>query len=172
MSTEEESKKPESEMGLDLDLHFLPAWAQKSATVNQYEQYSGGEGRRDDRRGGGRDFGNRPPRREGGPRPQGRGPGGPGGFGGQRPGGFGGRPQGDRRREGGPGGPGGRGDRRGFGGGRGPQRGGDRPPPPPIKLPELEVNFFPEEKGVESLARQIKLSGRSYPLFEIAYLVL
>src|SRR5688572_16545123 len=110
MSTEEESKKPESEMGLDLDLHFLPAWAQKSATVNQYEQYTGREGGRDDRgdrRGGPRrDFGNRPPRREGGPRPQGRGPGGPGGFGGgpggQRPG-FGARPQGDRR------GPGGRG---------------------------------------------------------------
>jgi len=39
-------------------------------------------------------------------------------------------------------------------------------------LPELEVTFFPEEKGVESLARQIKLSGRSYPLFEITYLVL
>jgi hypothetical protein len=43
---------------------------------------------------------------------------------------------------------------------------------PAIKLPELEVTFFPEEKGVESLARQIKLSGRAYPLFEIAYLVL
>jgi hypothetical protein len=39
-------------------------------------------------------------------------------------------------------------------------------------LPELEVTFVPEEKGVESLARQIKLSGRAYPLFEIAYLVL
>jgi hypothetical protein len=39
-------------------------------------------------------------------------------------------------------------------------------------LPELEVTFIPEEKGVESLARQIKLSGRAYPLFEIAYLVL
>ena len=34
------------------------------------------------------------------------------------------------------------------------------------------MTFFPEEKGVESLARQIKLSGRAYPLFEIAYLVL
>ena len=41
-----------------------------------------------------------------------------------------------------------------------------------MKLPDLEVSFIPEEKGVESLARQIKLSGRSYPLFEIAYLVL
>ena len=34
------------------------------------------------------------------------------------------------------------------------------------------MNFAPEEKGVESLARQIKLSGRAYPLFEIAQLVL
>jgi len=41
-----------------------------------------------------------------------------------------------------------------------------------LKLPEVEVNFIPEDKGVESLARQIKLTGRAYPLFEIAYLVL
>lgn len=61
-------------------------------------------------------------------------------------------------------------------GGRGPRRdGGPRPPRddrPPIKLPDLEVTFVPEERGVESLARQIKLSGRAYPLFEIGYLVL
>jgi len=30
----------------------------------------------------------------------------------------------------------------------------------------------PEEKGVESLARQIKMTGRAYPLFQIAQLVL
>lgn len=34
------------------------------------------------------------------------------------------------------------------------------------------MNFLPEERGVESLARQIKLTGRAYPLFEIAYLIL
>lgn len=34
------------------------------------------------------------------------------------------------------------------------------------------MTFIPEDKGVESLARQIKLSGRAYPLFEIALLVL
>jgi hypothetical protein len=39
-------------------------------------------------------------------------------------------------------------------------------------LPPIEVSFIPEEKGVESLARQIKLTGRAYPLFEIALLVL
>ena len=152
-------------MGLDLDLHFLPAWAQKAPGVNQYEKYTGGEGAEGDRRGR-RDFGGGGPRgpRRDGPRPQGRGPGGPGGGpGGGRPG-F--------RREGGPGGRGGGGDRRG--GPRGQGRGPGGPPQdrPQIKLPELEVTFFPEEKGVESLARQIKLSGRSYPLFEIAYLVL
>lgn len=32
--------------------------------------------------------------------------------------------------------------------------------------------LLPEEKGVDSLARQIKLTGRAYPLFEIARLVL
>jgi hypothetical protein len=39
-------------------------------------------------------------------------------------------------------------------------------------LPPIDVSFIPEEKGVESLARQIKLTGRAYPLFEIALLVL
>lgn len=39
-------------------------------------------------------------------------------------------------------------------------------------MPPIDVNFIPEEKGVESLARQIKLTGRAYPLFEIALLVL
>jgi hypothetical protein len=39
-------------------------------------------------------------------------------------------------------------------------------------LPPIDVNFVPEEKGVESLARQIKLTGRAYPLFEIAALIL
>jgi len=34
------------------------------------------------------------------------------------------------------------------------------------------VAFVPESKGVESLARQIKVTGRAYPVFEIAQLVL
>jgi hypothetical protein len=40
---------------------------------------------------------------------------------------------------------------------------------PPV---ELNVSFIPEEKGVESLARQIRLTGRAYPLFDIAFLIL
>ncbi|MEO7676920.1 MAG: hypothetical protein ABIV39_09185, partial [Verrucomicrobiota bacterium] len=39
-------------------------------------------------------------------------------------------------------------------------------------LPEINVNLLPDEKGVESLTRQIKMTGRAYPLFEIAKLVL
>jgi hypothetical protein len=44
-----------------------------------------------------------------------------------------------------------------------------REPPPPLPL---NVTFTPEEKGVESLARQIRLTGRAYPLFDVAQLVL
>ncbi|MEI9865272.1 MAG: hypothetical protein WDN00_12120 [Limisphaerales bacterium] len=32
--------------------------------------------------------------------------------------------------------------------------------------------FVPEERGVEQLARQIKVTGRAYPLFQIALLIL
>jgi hypothetical protein len=39
-------------------------------------------------------------------------------------------------------------------------------------LPELEVQFRPEDTGVDSLARQIKMTGRAYPLFDIAQLFL
>lgn len=40
--------------------------------------------------------------------------------------------------------------------------------------PRVEVNIalIPEEKGVESLARQIHLTGRAYPLFGVAALIL
>jgi hypothetical protein len=39
-------------------------------------------------------------------------------------------------------------------------------------LPNLSVSFIPDAKGVESLARQIRLTGRAYPMFEIAHLIL
>lgn len=70
-----------------------------------------------------------------------------------------------------------------IGGGERPDfRRGDRPEgrrfdprerrdlPPP--LPEIELNLRPEDKGVESLARQIKMTGRAYPLFDIAQMIL
>src|SRR4029077_16014835 len=47
----------------------------------------------------------------------------------------------------------------------------ERPGPLP-PLPEIAVTFLPDEKGVESIARQIKMTGRAYPLFQIAQLVL
>jgi hypothetical protein len=45
-------------------------------------------------------------------------------------------------------------------------------PEPPAPLPEIGVTFLADEKGVEHLARQIKVTGRAFPLFQIADLVL
>ena len=144
-----------ADMGLDLENLFQPAWAQGKSEANRFEKFTGDEGvrperKRGDRRGGeGRDRG---PRREGG-------------GGGDRRGGEGRPPRG--------GGGGGRfGDRKG--GPRRDDRRDDRRerPEPPAPLPELVVAFIPEEKGVEQLARQIRMTGRAYPLFQIAQLIL
>ncbi len=70
------------------------------------------------------------------------------------------RPEGERRRSF-------RENRPGFQYGEPRER---RPPPPP--LPEVDVSLRPEDKGVESLARQIKMTGRAYPLFDIAQMIL
>jgi hypothetical protein len=43
------------------------------------------------------------------------------------------------------------------------------PPSPPL---EIIVSILPDDKGVESLARQIRMTGRAYPLFDIAQLIL
>lgn len=149
------STLPDNEF--DLEKLFLPAWAQEEPSSAKYAKYEGREERpegRGDRRGP------RPPRRE---RP-------PGGRGeGNRPRherqGPAGREGGERRPE--------EGDRENRGERRGPRRG-----PPherreaPAPLPELNVILVPEEKGVESLARQIKMTGRAYPLFDIAQMIL
>jgi hypothetical protein len=132
-----------SEFELDLDLQLLPAWARQSSTENRYAKFEGGpDTDRPGRRGDRFDHRDRPPRRR-------EGGGGPGGRGPGRPGG---RPF-----------PGRRDDR--F----------ERPAPPrepEIPLPDIDVAFIPEEIGVESLSRQIRLTGRAYPLFDIAQLVL
>jgi hypothetical protein len=147
------STLPDNE--LDLEKLFLPAWAQEPASAKQYANYKGGGEERTDRR-----------ERRGGPRPPRR----DGGFGG--PGGpRGNRPPGERRgpgpnREGGRGRPAG-GPRRDFDRGEPRER---RETPPP--LPEVNVSLTPDEKGVESLARQIKVTARAYPLFDIARLIL
>ncbi len=172
------STLPEAEF--DLEKLFLPAWAKESPSHNRYEKFEGEPEGRGDRRGRG-DFRDRPPGRPGG----GGGPGfgrGPG-RGGGAPGFGGGGPRGERRagpggpRPGGPGGPGGGGPRRD--GGRPPRRDGGpgrrpegvRPPPPP-PLPELNFNLLPEDLSTDMVAKQIRVTGRAYPLFDIAHLML
>jgi hypothetical protein len=145
----------------ELELQLLPAWAKESPQTNRYAGFAGErEDRpgRDDRFGRGGPRGNRPPFGRGG---------GAGDRGPRRDG-----PGSGPRRDGPGGGP--RGDRR-PGGGRRFERGRDEAPRGPMPelppLPELRVEVLPEPAGVESLARQIKLTGRAYPLFEIANLV-
>lgn len=136
------SNTPEPD--INLDLHFLPAWARQSSEINRYAHYEGRD-QPERRAGRRRRFEGSPPqgvardrsREERGPR-------------------SGGRP----------------GDRRG-----GPLRGRERPGRPGPReegppLPNLRVAFVPEPRGVESLSRQIKLTGRAYPVFEIAQLIL
>jgi hypothetical protein len=148
------STSPENE--LDLEKLFLPAWAQEPPSAKHYAQYEGGD-ERPDRKPGRR--GPRPPRRDGGPAD---------------------RPRENRSRDGGP-----RDDRRGprrEGGGKPFNRDRERPAfrrdeprerrEPPATPPEINLTLVPDEKGVESLARQIKMTGRAYPLFDIARLIL
>jgi len=143
------------ETDLDLEKLFLPAWAQGTSDTNRYAKYTGSEEPRREDRGYGDRRGPRPPRREGGERREaGRPPGGP------RREGPGGRPQRDER--GGPRRDDRRDDRRSFGERR------ETPPP----LPEITAMLVPDEKGVESMARQVKMTGRAFPLFDIAFLVI
>ena len=41
-------------------------------------------------------------------------------------------------------------------------------------MPELElkVDFVPDSKGVDALAKEVRLTGRAYPLFQVAQLIL
>ena len=141
------------EQDLDLEKLFLPAWAQEPASAKLYAKYEPAEERYDrrDRRGPRRDQRDKPR----GPRQE------------QRPGRDdrrGGRPEGR-------GGKPGRGDRDLHGARRGGEQHRERREPP-APLPEINLTLVPDEKGVESLARQIKMTGRAYPLFEIAQMIL
>ena len=161
-----EAKNTDPLKELDLDLEFLPAWAQKPNDAKPFANYAGDERprsrgrgdwrdrspqRRDDNRG--RDFKGRDAKGGGQDRKRDgdrdRGPGG-NREGGQRPK-F-------QKRDG----------KRPFDK-KGGFRRNDPPPRPPL---ELDVAIQPEKNGVESLARQIKHTGRSYPLFDIARLIL
>src|SRR5690348_4004407 len=134
------STLPDNEF--DLEKLFLPAWAQEEPSSAKYAKYEGRDERVDDRRdrrgprrrdipGGGRTDGRRPSQDRRGP------------AGGDRTG----------PRRGGP-------DRQDRDERRGPHRGPPRERREPVApLPEINVNLVPEEKGVESLARQIKMTG-------------
>jgi hypothetical protein len=141
-----------TDMGLDLENLFQPAWAQGKSEANKFEKFTGNEGVKPERR-----FSDRPGERRG-PRREGGGPGGERRGGEGRPPRVGGK-FGDRK-----------------GGPRRDDRGGERREQerrePMAPLPEFNVAFIPEEKGVEQLARQIKVTGRAYPLFQIALLIL
>jgi hypothetical protein len=141
-----------SDLGLDLDKLFQPAWAQGKTEANRFDKFTGNEGMKPERQFSGKPGERRGPRREGG--------GGGFGGGGER---HGGPPRGGSKF----------GDRKGGFGRRDDRRGERRErPEPPAPLPEIGVTFLPDENGVESLARQIKMTGRAYPLFDIARLIL
>ncbi|MBI5775682.1 MAG: hypothetical protein HZA89_18340 [Verrucomicrobia bacterium] len=135
----------EADLNFDLERLLLPAWAKQADDTNRYANHRGDPGPREG--------GDRRDRRGGPPRGGGRPGGGRDNDRGPR------RPQGDRRS-----GPPRRDDA------RGPRR--EEPREPVAPPPEVAVNFAPEARGVEALARQIKLTGRAYPLFDIALLVL
>jgi hypothetical protein len=139
-----------SDLDINLETLFQPAWAQGKTETNKFEKFTGNEGVKPERRFSDKPGDRRGPRREGG-----------GAFGGgERRGGEGRPPRGGGK----------------FGDRKGGFRGGERRDverrEPPAPLPEFNVAFIPEEKGVEQLARQIKMTGRAYPLFQIALLIL
>src|SRR6266540_6856062 len=142
------SNSPDTSFDLeDLELQLLPAWAKQSPDANRYAKYQGegDAGPRGRERREGR--GNRPERPERRQREEGS-------FGRQRRPGEA-RAGADRREAAG------RFDRP-----RGEEKREAAPP-----LPDVAVSFVPAEKGVESLARQIRLTGRAYPVFDIAHLI-
>jgi len=131
------------DLELDLDNLFQPAWAQGKTESNKFAKFTGNEGVKPERSFSGKPGERRRPGAGTGPRRDGS------KFG-DRNGGFS--------------------DRRG-----GPRRDDRReqdPREPLAPLPALSVAFIPEERGVEQLARQIKVTGRAYPLFQIALLIL
>lgn len=145
------STLPENEF--DLEKLFLPAWAQEPPSVKRYAHYRGEPEteRKGERRG--RPAGRREGFRAGrpdrdrpprGPRPD-RAPG-------QRPGA-------PAAIEAGGGAP-----------GRGATKQAERREAPP--LPELDVRITPDSKVAEHLARQVRMTGRAFPLFDIARMIL
>ena len=134
----------------DLELAFLPSWAQEPKDAKPYADFAGRDKSRGRNRG---DWGDSPRRHDG-----------------NRNRDFKRRDDGtNRNRDGG--------QRQGFqsrDGKRSANRKGnfrrnDTAPRPPL---ELDAFIRPERNGVEALAKQIKTTGRAYPLFDIARLII
>lgn len=126
-----------SEVEIDLEKLFLPAWAQGKTEKNPYEKFTGNEGERPGRE------------KRRGKFPENR------GDRGERRDRFPKKP----------------GDKKDFRHREHHERREERYEPP-APLPEINVVFSADEKGVEQIARQIRVTGRAYPLFQIAHLVL
>lgn len=155
------SSEPENE--LSLDLQFLPEWAQEDTGVNKYANHKGEQERPRGRKGGWDD--RRPPRGDRKPandrRPTNRQvQRGDSGGGGNK-----GGPRGDRRQGGGE-------QNQGRGNRDARQQRGGKPQRPEVQQLDIKVDFVPDTQGVESIAKEIRLTGRAYPLFQIALLVL
>lgn len=138
----------ESQPLLDLERMFLPAWAKEAPSANRFEHYTGEEESGGRRRGPGRrrEGMGEPRRGERGSAParQGERPPGRAGESGPRPA----RSPRDQRRS-------------------GPPRPVEREP-----LPKVKVGITIEDKVADSLARQIRATGRAYPIFDLARLIL
>lgn len=155
------SAEPDNE--LSLDLQFLPDWAQEDTGVNKYANHKGEQERPRGRKGGWDD--RRPPRGDRKPandrRPTNRqAQRGDSGGGGNK-----GGPRGDRRQGGGE-------QNQGRGNRDARQQRGGKPQRPEVQQLDIKVDFVPDTQGVESIAKEIRLTGRAYPLFQIALLVL
>jgi hypothetical protein len=142
-----------SDLPSEFDLKLTPDWLKETPGANPYADY---ESRESDRpRRTDREDRDRGPRRARGPRP--------GGESRERHGGPGagkGPPRGrDRRESGAP-----RGDR--------PQGRPDQPAELRAEPANVNVEFLPEKNFLTSLGKQIKASGRAWPLFGLARLFL
>lgn len=148
-----------SDLPLELDLKFLPAWLKEAPAPNRYADFEGEREAprrdRDDRRGSqgrGERRGPRPPQGGGGPRREnrdnrgGRGPG---------PGGGRGKPSGPR----------GHGKDRDFR--------ESRPQQPSVSQPPVvKVEIFPEPAAAAGIAKQIKAGARACGVFRVAKMFL
>jgi hypothetical protein len=130
---------------IDLSLSFAPAWAKETDSNERLARLADKHGRHEERPERGRD--RQGPRRDGDRR----------------------EPRRDRNDKGRPA----RGDRR-TGGRRDDRREIERPPEraPHPSVTGWAVQFLPDRHGVEGLARQIKTGAKTYPLFDLARLVL